>query len=231
MKYLLIAFLAVTAWACLCQADDKPPLLETKDRINYSIGYQVGSDLKQQDVEFNAAALVQGVQDGFAGTTQPALSSEEMHTVLVELKKRIDARDEQEKKKAVEKYRGEGREFLAANAKKAGVVSLPSGLQYMVLKEGDGKVPQAEDIVTVTYRGTLIDGKEFDSSFRDNKPASFSLKSVIPGWKEALAKMKEGAKWQLFIPADLAFGERGPLAERVVIYEIELISVQAAKTS
>lgn len=231
MKYLLIAFLNITVFASACWAGDKPQLHDEKDKINYSVGYQVGSDLKRQEVELNAAAIVQGIQDGMDATTHPVLSADEMHTVLVELKKKIDARDELERKKALENYRGEGREFLAANAKKDGVVSLPSGLQYMVIKEGSGKMPKADDTVTVSYRGTLIDGKEFDSSFRDNKPATFSISNVIPGWKEALPMMKEGSKWQLFIPADLAFGERGPLAEKVVIYEIELISVQAAKTS
>jgi FKBP-type peptidyl-prolyl cis-trans isomerase FklB len=229
MKHLLIALLYLIILPSICRAADKLVLQDEKDKINYSIGYQVGSDLKDQKVELNAAALVQGLQDASAVSTKPLLTAEEMQTVLVALKKKIDTRQEQEKKKVVENYRGEGRTFLAANAKKEGVISLPSGLQYMILKEGNGKMPKSEDTVTATYRGTLIDGKEFDSSFRDNKPATFRLNTVIPGWQEALSMMKEGAKWKLFIPSDLAFGERGPLADKVVIYEIELLSVQPAK--
>ncbi len=229
MKYLLIALLNLIILPSICWAGDKPVLQDEKDKINYSIGYQVGNDLKDQKVELNTAALVQGLQDAFDVSTKPLLTAEEMQTILVALKKKIDTRQEQKGKKAVENYRGEGRTFLAANAKKVRVISLPSGLQYMIIKEGSGKMPKPEDTVTATYRGTLIDGKEFDSSFRDNKPATFRLNTVIPGWQEALSMMKEGAKWKLFIPADLAFGERGPLADKVVIYEIELLSVQPAK--
>lgn len=229
MKYLLIVFLNLIILPGICRAGDKPVLQDEKDKINYSIGYQVGSDLKHQEVELNATALVQGLQDASDVSTKPLLTAEEMQTVLIALKKKVDARQEQEKKKAVENYRGEGRTFLAENGKKEGVISLPSGLQYIILKEGSGIMPTSEDILTVTYRGTLIDGKEFDSSFRDNKPATFRLNTVIPGWQEALSMMKEGSKWKLFIPADLAFGERGPLADKVVIYEIELLSVKPAK--
>lgn len=231
MKYPLIAFFNLIVLSTACWAGDKPQLQDEKDKINYSVGYQVGSDLKRQGVELNATALVQGVQDAVDASANPLLTVEEMQKVLVELKSKIDARQEKEKKITIESYRGEGRDFLAANAKKEGVVSLPSGLQYTVLQEGTGKMPKAEDTVTVNYRGTLIDGKEFDSSFRDNKPTTVRLNNVIAGWQEALPLMKEGAKWKLFIPSDLAFGERGPLAEKVTIYELELLSVQPAKTN
>ena len=229
MKYFLIVFLTFIDLSTICRAGDRPELLEEKDKISYSIGYQIGGDLKVQGVELNAAALVQGLQDASDNSTNPLLSPEEMHTILVALKQKIDDGQELEKKKTAENYRGEGRTFLAANAKKKGVITLPSGLQYMVLREGTGSIPKSGDTVTVTYRGTLINGKEFDSSFRDNKPATFRLNAVIPGWREALSMMKEGAKWKLFIPADLAFGERGPLADKVVIYELELLSVQPAQ--
>lgn len=122
-----------------------------------------------------------------------------------------------------------GRESLSANARKEGVVVQPNGLQYKVLKEGSGKSPTLKDTVVVNYRATKIDGQEFDSSYRDGKPTDIPLEKVIPGWQEALPLMKEGTKCQLFIPADLAFDERGPLADRTVIYEIELIEVKGGK--
>ncbi|MHB8709474.1 MAG: FKBP-type peptidyl-prolyl cis-trans isomerase N-terminal domain-containing protein [Desulfuromonadales bacterium] len=210
----------------------EPLLLKDEtDKINYSVGYQIGGDFKKQGVTLNREALLKGIEDAIGGKSPPLMSPLEMQTTLVELKKRILAEQDRQKAAQVEKYRGEGREFLAANAKKEGVVTLSSGLQYKVLTAGSGRSPAATDTVVVSYRGTLIDGSEFDSSFRDGKPGTFPLNSVIPGWKEALPLMKEGAKWQLFVPADLAFGERGPLADRAVIYELELISVQSGEAT
>jgi FKBP-type peptidyl-prolyl cis-trans isomerase FklB len=207
-------------------AAEAPVLKDDAARINYSVGYQIGGDFKKQNVPLDRDALVRGLEDALAETASPLLSPEEMRATLVDLKKRIVAEQDRQNMAAVEKYRGEGREFLAANARKAGVVTLPSGLQYKILTEGGGRQPTLEDTVTVNYRGTQLDGREFDSSYRDGKPATFPLTSVIPGWREALPLMKEGAKWQLFIPADLAFGERGPLADRTVIYELELLAVK-----
>lgn len=124
-----------------------------------------------------------------------------------------------------ERYRGEGREFLQANAQKQGVVTLESGLQYKVIEEGSDRQPVVSDFVLVDYRGTRLDGAEFDSSYRNGEPLKVQVAKVIPGWTEALQLMKEGAEWQLFIPADLAFGERGPLADQTVLYDIKLIKV------
>jgi len=152
----------------------------------------------------------------------------EMSTTLVDLKKKIVADEQKQHKERIDTYREEGRQFLAENAKKDGVVTLPSGLQYEVLQEGTGKKPTLADTVTVKYRGTLINGTEFDSSYKDGKPATISLSNVIPGWKEALPMMKEGAKWKIFLPPQLAFGYKGVLEDRTVIYEIELISVKPA---
>jgi FKBP-type peptidyl-prolyl cis-trans isomerase FklB len=202
-------------------------LKDEKDRINYSVGYQIGGDFKKQGVNLNPEALVQGIRDAL-NETQPLMTREDMESTLVALKKKIMALQETPPKAMAEKYRGEGREFLVKNAARDGVTTLPSGLQYKVDKTGSGRRPGLKDTVIVNYRGTLVDGTEFDSSYRKNGPAAFSLTDVIPGWREALPMMKEGARWQLFIPADLAFGERGPLADRVVIYEVELVSVQAS---
>jgi FKBP-type peptidyl-prolyl cis-trans isomerase FklB len=141
-------------------------------------------------------------------------------------------KQEEMMKKAGEKNKKEGEVFLAGNKKKEGVVTLPSGLQYKVIKNGSGKKPKLTDTVTTNYKGTLIDGTEFDSSFKRKQPASFQVNGVIAGWTEALQRMEEGAKWQLFVPSQLAYGERGagPIGPHAtLIFEIELISVQEKK--
>lgn len=214
--------------ASISQAGDKPQLQDEKDKINYSVGYQIGGDFNRQGVAVNPEALVQGVRDALKGA-DPLMPREEINKTLLELKKKIVDQDMAQKKGLAEQYRGEGRDFLAANTKKEGIVTLPSGLQYKVRQEGKGKSPKLNDTVTVHYRGKLIDGAEFGSSYRDNKPATFVLSNTIPAWREALPLMKEGAEWQLFIPADLAFGERGPLADRTIIYEINLLSIDTEK--
>ena len=146
------------------------------------------------------------------------------------MKNQSEADHRQQKQAAVEQYRGEGREFLAQNAKKEGVVVLPSGLQYRVITEGTGKTPAANDTVTVHYRGTLINGQEFYNSRRGKEtPESFHVGAVVKGMSEALQLMKVGAKWQIFVPADLAYGERGPVGERVVIFDLELISIKPSE--
>jgi FKBP-type peptidyl-prolyl cis-trans isomerase FklB len=157
------------------------------------------------------------------------MTPEEMNKTLVELKRKVTAAQQEERKMAAEKSRAEGEAFLAENAKKEGVVTLPSGLQYKILKDGAGASPQATDNVTVHYRGTLIDGTEFDSSHKRNQPATFRVSGVIRGWTEALQRMKPGAKWRLFIPAKLAYGERGTGSaippNSALIFEVELLKV------
>lgn len=224
MRNLLTLLMFTTCLASSGLAAE-PVTLETEtDRINYSIGYQIGGDLLRQGVELNKDALAQGVEDAIREQA-PLMTAEEMQTTLIELKRKIMA-DQQEKTRRIkEQYRGEGRDFLAANAEKEDVVVLPSGLQYKVIRPGSGSSPGPQDEVTVAYRGTLIDGREFDSSARHEGPATFRVDGVIPGWTEALQLMQEGAKWQLFLPADLGYGERGPLAEQVLIFEIELLDV------
>ncbi|MCM2265040.1 MAG: FKBP-type peptidyl-prolyl cis-trans isomerase [Desulfuromonadales bacterium] len=224
----LMTLLLTSTWGLAAEA---PLLKDDTDRTSYSVGYQVGGDFKRQGMTLSREALIKGIEDALADNSTPLMSPQEMRTTLIDLKKRVVAQQSRQKEATVEQYRGEGREFLAANAKKEGVITLPSGLQYKVLTEGSGRQPAPEDTVTVNYRGTLIDGSEFDSSFRDGKPVTIPLNSVIAGWKEAIPLMKEGAQWQLFIPADLAFGERGPLADRTVIYELELLSVQPAEAA
>jgi len=193
-------------------------------RINYSIGYQIGGDFKRQGVEMDADAVVKGIQDALSGS-DPHMTLPEMQQTLVMLKNKIMA--DQKKRQQVEekKHLAEGKTFLEQNGKKKDVVTLPSGLQYRIIKEGNGKKPGPEDTVSVHYRGTLIDGKEFDSSYKRNEPASFALNGVIKGWSEGLQLMKEGGRWEFFIPPELAYNDRGPLANQTLIFDVELLSV------
>ena len=212
----------------LCTAGEAPEIRDESDRISYSIGHQIGGDFRRQGVELRSDLVVKGIRDALKGE-KPLMTPEEMNKILVELKRKVTAAQQEERKMAAEKNRAEGEAFLAENAKKKGVVTLPSGLQYKVLKEGDGASPNGTDNVTVHYRGTLIDGTEFDSSHKRNQPATFRVNGVIRGWTEALQMMKPGAKWLLFIPAKLAYGERGAGSSippgSTLIFEVELVAV------
>ncbi|HAJ91098.1 MAG TPA: hypothetical protein DCO71_00490 [Gammaproteobacteria bacterium] len=193
-------------------------------RINYSLGYQIGGDFKRQGVEMNAQAVVQGIRDALSGA-KPQMSAVEMRTTLTGLKRKVVS--EQRKRSAVRdvEYLTAGKQFMQENAKKEGIVTTKSGLQYKVIEAGAGKSPGPASEVTVHYRGTRIDGNEFDSSFKRGKPSTFKLNGVIKGWTEGLQLMKEGGKSQLFVPPELAYGKRGPLAHRTLVFEVELISV------
>ena len=225
MKYVLPAVLLVAASASGAALADEPLNLSGETaRISYSLGYQIGGDFKRQSIAMDAGAVVQGIQDAASGA-EPKIPAEEMKTTLMELKQKLV---EEQKKRSVEQelaQEAEGKKFMEENAKKEGVVTTESGLQYKVIEEGKGKSPGPEDQVTVHYRGTLVDGKEFDSSQKRGKPASFKLNAVIKGWGEGLQLMKEGGKAQLFIPPNLGYGNRGPLAHRTLIFDVELISV------
>jgi len=201
-----------------------PDLESEKARINYSVGYQVGGDFKRQDVEIDSQALLMGIEDALK-SDKPQISSEDMRATLVALKKKILTAQYQERQQKQQIYRDEGLVFLEKNGQKEGVTTLASGLQFKVLRSGKGKIPKQQDTVSVHYRGTLIDGTEFDKSMTNDKPAQFRVDNVIPGWTEALQLMKEGDKWQVFIPPTLAYGERGPLADRTLVYDIELVKV------
>mgnify|MGYP001828982474 CR=1 FL=1 len=193
-------------------------------RVNYSVGYQIGGDFKRQGIEMDAAAVVQGIGDALSDA-EPKMTEEEMRQTLVELKQKVVA---EQRKRSIEReldLLAEGEAFLKENAGKEGVVTTDSGLQYKIIEEGTGKSPGPQDQVTVHYRGTLIDGKEFDSSHKRGEPATFRLDGVIKGWSEGLQLMKEGGKAQFFIPPNLAYGDRGPLGHRTLIFDVELISV------
>lgn len=232
-------FAASTISLCLalCQgvivAAEQSELTSESDRISYSLGHQIGNDLQQQKMQPETSVILRGIQDGLAGS-EPLLTSEEMQTLLRELKRKILTAEQQERLNTInerrnkrEMARKEGSEFLAANATKPGVKTLPSGLQYRVIKPGNGNRPGATDTVTVYYRSTLLDGSEFDSTRKD-MPEVFAVADVIPGLKEALQLMQPGAKWELFIPPELGFGRRGVLEDQTLFYEIELLDIVKA---
>jgi FKBP-type peptidyl-prolyl cis-trans isomerase FklB len=206
-----------------------PTLKTPKEKLSYVIGVQIGSDFKGQKMDVDPDLVAKGMKDAIAGN-KLLLSDQEAKEVITTFQKEKAAADAEAKKGLAEKNKKEGTAFLAANAKKEGVKTLPSGLQYKVIKEGTGKTPKATDTVDTHYQGTLIDGREFDSSYKRGQPASFAVNGVIKGWTEALQLMKAGSKWQLFVPPELAYGDRGagPLIgpNATLIFEVELISVK-----
>ena len=229
MKHLLTVIISITFLFSVCHAQEKLELKDQKEKESYSLGYQFGHNVKAQGVDIDLDIYTSGIKDALGGK-EPQMSQEEIRSTIRGLQQRLQAARQKELKEQAEKNVEEGKKFLAENQKKEGIKTLPSGLQYKVMTEGSGKTPQATDTVTVNYRGTLIDGTEFDSSYKRGQPASFKVNGVIKGWTEALQLMKEGSKWQLFIPHDLAYGERG--AGRTLppgstlIFEVELISVK-----
>lgn len=206
----------------------KEPLFETEmDKVSYAIGVQLGQNFKRQKIEIKIESLIRGLRDATAGK-ELALTQEQIKQVMTSFSQRMMAKRKELQKADAAKNLAAGKAFLAANGKKEGVKVLPSGLQYKILKKGTGKSPTAEDKVKTNYRGTLIDGTEFDSSYKRNKPAEFAVKAVIKGWTEALQLMKEGAKWELYIPPELAYGARGNRGipgNSTLIFQVELIEI------
>jgi FKBP-type peptidyl-prolyl cis-trans isomerase FklB len=223
----LAAGLAMTVLLGTATAGAAEPAAPMDDaaKMNYALGYQLGRDLA--GAEIRPPALLKGIEDGRSGAP-PQLAQAEMETALAALEAKINEQREKAQAAAAQKAAADGAAFLAANAKREGVTTTASGLQYKVAAAGTGRSPTATDTVTVQYRGTLVDGTEFDSSYKRGQPATFPVNGVIAGWTEALQMMKEGAKWQLVIPPALAYGDRGPLAGQVLIFDVELISATAA---
>lgn len=225
---LAMLFLAVGCTAGEKKVEIKE-LKDQKEKVSYSIGLNIGNDFKTQGVEVDTNILLKGMTDALTGA-QPMLTEEQIAETLTQLQKDMVAKQEAKAKEAAEKNKAAGAAFLEENAKKEGVTTLPSGLQYKVIEEGKGAKPTLESTVTVHYKGTLVDGKEFDSSYARNEPATFPVKGVIPGWTEAMQLMSEGSKWEIVIPSDLAYGERGagPVIgpNSTLKFEVELIKVQ-----
>ena len=208
----------------------KPLALETqKDKESYAIGMSFGSSLHKQSVEVDTYILIKGLKDSLAGG-KTLLTEDESRTIISQLQAAIRKKQEEKMAQAGEANIKEGQEFLAANKSKEGIVTLPSGLQYKILQAGTGPKPTSTDSVVCNYRGTLINGTEFDSSYKRGQPATCPVSGVIKGWTEALQLMPVGSKWQLFVPADLAYGARGAGPgigpNSTLIFEVELISIQ-----
>ena len=230
--------LAFVTGAQAQDAAEEAPKLETREnKISYSIGVNIGNDIarsfERQGVEVDPILLSKGILHALADT-EKLLSQEEMTQLLNEFQQEMRAKmaaQTEKKSQSGDVNKKAGEDYLAANRKREGVVSLPSGLQYEVVTAGSGKSPAATDTVVVHYKGTLIDGKEFDSSYKRGQPATFPVNGVIKGWTEALQLMTEGSKWKLFIPADLAYGSRGAGSDigpnSALVFEVELIEVKA----
>jgi len=218
---LLATACALTLLAAPAVAAE-PPKMDEASSMSYALGYQVGRDLAGTEVRNDA--LLQGLKDGQAGANA-RLNPEEMQAAIAALETRINEQRVKAQAEAAQKAAAAGAAFLADNARREGVKTTASGLQYKMIAPGTGRTPTVNDSVTVHYRGTLVDGTEFDSSYKRGEPATFPVGGVIAGWTEALQLMQEGAKYQLVIPPALAYGDRGPLAGQVLVFDVELLGV------
>jgi FKBP-type peptidyl-prolyl cis-trans isomerase len=228
MKHRWIAILGMLFLAFQVSAEENLVLKNQKEKMSYIIGMDIGNNLKRQLIDVDPNILARGIQDALSAA-KPLLTEQEIQNTLTAFQKEKAAKQEE----VAKKNKNEGEAFMTANKKKEGVKALASGLQYRVIKSGTGKKPKINDSVTTHYRGTLVDGTEFDSSYKRGQPVTFLVSGVIAGWTEALQLMEEGAKWQLFVPPNLAYGERGAGGvigpNATLIFEIELISVQEKK--
>ncbi len=228
--------LAGLAGGARCLAADpapaaKPEMKTVADKASYAIGISLGRDFKQRSIPVNVEMIIQGFRDTMSERPS-ALTDKEAQAALQQFQEEVAAQLAAEAKVAGEKGKKEGAAFLAANGKKPDVKTTASGLQYKVVKQGAGPKPTLNDAVRAHYRGTLLDGKEFDSSYARNEPITFPLRNVIPGWTEALQLMPTGSKWQLFIPAELAYGEEGRPGippNATLVFDVELLDVISNK--
>ena len=235
LSLVLIALLLLASPLTATAADEpaaKDAPKAKKDDISYSIGMDIGATLKRQSLELDADALAAGLKDVLSGA-KTKFTEEQSRAILTEFQQELRAKAEAQTGQLGEKNKKDGEAFLAENKKKPGVKTLPSGLQYKVLTKGKGKQPKPTDTVTAHYRGTLINGTEFDSSHQRGEPATFPVTGLIAGWTEALQLMPIGSKWQLFVPGELAYGPRaaseliGPNA--TLVFEVELLSAQESE--
>jgi FKBP-type peptidyl-prolyl cis-trans isomerase FklB len=225
MKLIILSIVALS-FAASAFGEDKPAqLTDQKDKFSYAIGLNIGMNFKRQNVDVNPDVFMSGIKDGVAG--KPQMTMDQIRDTMVAFEKDMQAKQAE----AGKKNETDANKFLADNKNKDGVKTTASGLQYKVLKDGNGAQPKSTDNVTVNYRGTLMDGTEFDSSYKRNEPATFPVSGVIKGWTEALQLMKVGSKYQLFIPPNLAYGSQSPGASippnSLLIFEVELMKVQS----
>ncbi len=233
MKFMGVILVVVGVLGCQSQGINqggKTTLATKKDSVSYGIGYNIGRNLAKDSIEVNYDAVLAGMKDAKVDSAKRMLSEDVIDSCM-----RVFQKEMMEKQMATmqaqgDKNKSDGAAFLASNKTQPGVVTLPDGLQYKVIKDGTGPKPRADQTVVVHYRGTLLNGQEFDSSYKRGEPATFQVGSLIKGWTEALQMMKVGSKWQLWIPADLAYGERGAGGvippNATLVFEMELISVK-----
>jgi FKBP-type peptidyl-prolyl cis-trans isomerase FklB len=211
------------------QAEETNIFKSDKEKVGYAVGVNLGMNWKRQEIDLDLEQLLRGLKDSTSGG-KTLLSEQEVREVLNKFQQEMMAKQQEKRRLEGEKNKKQGEEFLAANKAKPGIVTLTNGLQYKVIAEGTGDIPKPEDTVTVNYRGTFIDGNEFDSSAKAGRPYTTRVAGgVIRGWTEALTRMKVGAKWQLFIPPDLAYGEtgRGNIPPNTtLLFDVELVSIQ-----
>lgn len=229
MKLAAAAVMSL-AMSTVMAATDVMPLNSELDKLSYSIGTDLGKNLKKQGIDINATALAKGIEDGIAGGTL-LLTEQQMKDVLTNFQKSLMTKRAAQFDKTAQENKAKGDAFLSANKSKTGVVALPSGLQYKIITAGNGTKPGKEDTVEVEYTGRLINGEVFDSTDKaGGKPVSFKLSQVIPGWTEALQLMPAGSTWELYVPAELAYGSRnvgGPIGpNETLIFNVHLISVK-----
>jgi len=225
MKPIALA-IAICLLSTAIFAEDKPPQLkDLKDKASYSFGLNIGLNIRRQNVEINPDLFMAGLKDAIAGR-KPLLTEQEIRETMTAFEKDM----QQKQTEQAQKNSAASEKFLTENKTKEGVKTTASGLQYKVLKEGNGAQPKMSDTVTVNYRGTLVDGTEFDSSFKRNQPSTFPITGVIKGWTEALQLMRVGSKYQLFVPPNLAYGDRSPGPQippgSTLIFEVELLDVK-----
>ena len=253
MRNVLILLAVATLFVCSCEKTQsqkpkpsakkeitKADLKTEDDKVSYSLGFSMGSGFKKDELRMNFEIFQKGIEDGFTGSKQ-ILNEEEIKNTMMGFQQKMMAKKQAERMKQMEERKNQGEAnkekgttFLEGNKTKEDIVTLESGLQYKILKKGTGASPKATDTVKCNYKGTTIDGKEFDSSYKRGEPATFALNRVIKGWTEGLQLMKEGGKWQFFIPSELAYGERGAGRDigpnEVLIFEIELLGIEKPET-
>jgi FKBP-type peptidyl-prolyl cis-trans isomerase FklB len=229
MKNLIVIALVLSLFGGTVIAQKKGTPKTKKEKASYSLGFNIAKNMKTQALDIDQERLLQGIKDGFS-SLKTALSEKEMEATMSEFQQEMMSKAQAKQQINAEMNKKDGEAFLAANKKKEDVVTLPSGLQYKILSTGDGMKPTKDQTVKCHYRGTLIDGTEFDNSFKRGEPTEFPVGQVIKGWTEALQLMPVGSKWQLFIPSDLAYGPNG--AGQIIgpnaalIFEIELLSIK-----
>ena len=229
MSLVVCILLAVSVQAKKKPKVEEPPVVlgTEMDKVSYSIGANIGQNFHKSELKINLAAFIQGLKDAMAGS-ELLLTEADMQQIMQNFQKEMMDKQRKLMEEQNAKNLAEAQKFLAKNKTQEGVITLPSGLQYKVITAGTGTTPTATDKVKTHYKGTLLDGTEFDSSYKRNAPATFGVTGVIKGWTEALQLMKEGAKWELYIPANLAYGERGTRnipPNSALIFEIELLEV------